>query len=204
MLSFFGGGLVPGLQREQGRRRAAHESLAIAYAADGIRVNAIAPGWVRTPLTQALQDDPERSAAILARTPLGAGREPDDIAGAAVFLGSPAAAFVTGVVLPVDGGYHGRQLSVPRGRWTWRSTRRSGISKGRLGEGARRSCRTTRPTLGCWAHGIVHMLEGDLGNARYWYRRAAALVPARARPVRRDRRARRRVEEGDRMNEATR
>ena len=81
------------------------KSLALAYAGDGIRVNAIAPGWVRTPLTQALQDDATRSDAIVARTPLGRWAEPDDVAGAAVFLCSPAAQFITGVVLPVDGGY---------------------------------------------------------------------------------------------------
>jgi len=81
------------------------KSLAIAYAADGIRVNALAPGWVATALTQPLRDDPQRNAAILARTPLGRWAHPDDIAGAAVFLCSPAARFITGAVLPVDGGY---------------------------------------------------------------------------------------------------
>jgi NAD(P)-dependent dehydrogenase (short-subunit alcohol dehydrogenase family) len=80
-------------------------SLAKYLAGDGIRVNAIAPGWVRTSLTQALQDDPARAADIVARTPLGRWAEPADVAGAALFLASPAAAFVTGVVLPVDGGY---------------------------------------------------------------------------------------------------
>jgi NAD(P)-dependent dehydrogenase (short-subunit alcohol dehydrogenase family) len=105
VLSFFGGGLVPGYAASKGGIAQLTKSLAIAYAPDGIRVNAIAPGWVATPLTQALQDDPQRSAAILARTPLARWAQPDDIAGAAVFLCSPAARFVTGVVLPVDGGY---------------------------------------------------------------------------------------------------
>lgn len=81
------------------------KSLAIAYAADGIRVNAVAPGWIATPLTQALQDDPERAAPILARTPMARWGTPADIAGPVLFLASAAAAFVTGVVLPVDGGY---------------------------------------------------------------------------------------------------
>jgi NAD(P)-dependent dehydrogenase (short-subunit alcohol dehydrogenase family) len=105
VLSFFGGGLVPGYSASKGGVAQLTKSLAIAYAADGIRVNAVAPGWVRTPLTSALQDDAQRSAAIIARTPLGRWAEPADIAGAVVFLASPAARFITGVVLPVDGGY---------------------------------------------------------------------------------------------------
>ena len=105
MLSFQGGGAVPGYSASKGGVAQLTKSLAIAYAADGIRVNAVAPGWVRTPLTQALQDDATRNAAILARTPLGRWAEPADIAGAVVFLCSPAAAFITGAVLPVDGGY---------------------------------------------------------------------------------------------------
>jgi NAD(P)-dependent dehydrogenase (short-subunit alcohol dehydrogenase family) len=80
------------------------KSLAIAYAADGIRVNAVAPGWIATPLSQALQDDPARAQAILARTPMGRWGTPDDVAGPVLFLASPATRFVTGVVLPVDGG----------------------------------------------------------------------------------------------------
>lgn len=105
VLSFLGGGLVPAYSASKGGVAQLTKSLAIAYAGDAIRVNAIAPGWVTTPLTQALQDDPQRSAAILARTPLARWARPDDIAGAAVFLCSPAAGFITGAVLPVDGGY---------------------------------------------------------------------------------------------------
>jgi NAD(P)-dependent dehydrogenase (short-subunit alcohol dehydrogenase family) len=105
MLSFFGGALAPGYSASKGGVAQLTKSLAIAYAADRIRVNAIAPGWIATPLTQPLQDDPGRSAAILARTPLGRWGRPEDIAGIAVFLCSPAASFITGAIMPVDGGY---------------------------------------------------------------------------------------------------
>jgi NAD(P)-dependent dehydrogenase (short-subunit alcohol dehydrogenase family) len=105
MLSFFGGGLVPGYSASKGGVVQLTKSLAIAYAVDLIRVNAVAPGWIATPLTQALQDDPARSGPIVARTPLGRWGTPDDVAGPVLFLASAAARFVTGVVLPVDGGY---------------------------------------------------------------------------------------------------
>jgi NAD(P)-dependent dehydrogenase (short-subunit alcohol dehydrogenase family) len=105
MLSYFGGGLVPAYSASKGGVAQLTRSLAIAYAADRIRVNAVAPGWIATPLTQALQQDETRSRAILERTPLGRWGQPGDIAGAVLFLCSPAAAFVTGVVLPADGGY---------------------------------------------------------------------------------------------------
>lgn len=105
MLSFFGGGLVPGYSASKGGIAQLTKSLAIAYAPDGIRVNAVAPGWIATQLTQALQEDSRRSEAILSRTPLGRWGEPADVVGPVLFLASDAARFVTGVVLPVDGGY---------------------------------------------------------------------------------------------------
>jgi len=105
MLSFFGGGLVPGYSASKGGVAQLTKSLAIAYADDGIRVNAVAPGWIATPLTQALQDDPQRAAPILVRTPMKRWGTPADIAGPVMFLASAQAQFVTGVILPVDGGY---------------------------------------------------------------------------------------------------
>lgn len=105
MLSYFGSGFVPGYSASKGGIVQLTKSLAIGWAKEGIRVNALAPGWIETPLTQALRDNPERSREILNRTPLGRWGRPEDLAGAAVFLCSPAAAFITGVTLPVDGGY---------------------------------------------------------------------------------------------------
>ena len=105
MYSFFGGPHAPGYTASKGGIAQLTKALAVAYAADKIRVNAIAPGWIATPFTRIVRDDPQKSGAILARTPIGRWGEPDDIAAATVFLCSPAAAFVTGVILPVDGGY---------------------------------------------------------------------------------------------------
>jgi NAD(P)-dependent dehydrogenase (short-subunit alcohol dehydrogenase family) len=105
MLTFFGGGLVPAYSASKGAVAQLTKSLAIAYAADGIRVNAIAPGWIATPLTQALQEDEGRSQAILDRTPMRRWGTPEEVAQVAVFLCTPAASFMTGAIVPVDGGY---------------------------------------------------------------------------------------------------
>jgi NAD(P)-dependent dehydrogenase (short-subunit alcohol dehydrogenase family) len=105
MLSFFGSGVAPAYSASKGGIAQLTKSLAIAWAADGIRVNAIAPGWIETPLTEPLTSDPARRQAIIDRTPLARWGQPDDVAGAALFLCSPVAAFITGVILPVDGGY---------------------------------------------------------------------------------------------------
>jgi NAD(P)-dependent dehydrogenase (short-subunit alcohol dehydrogenase family) len=105
MLTFFGGPRVPAYSASKGGIGQLTKSLAAAWAADGIRVNAVAPGWIATPLTQALQDDPERSRPILSRTPMGRWGTPEEVAGGVVFLTSPAARFVTGAILAIDGGY---------------------------------------------------------------------------------------------------
>lgn len=105
MLSFFGGGRVPAYSASKGGIVQLTRSLAIAWAADSIRVNAVAPGWIATPLTQALQDDPKRSSELLSRTPLGRWGRAEEVGGSVLFLASELASFITGAVLPVDGGY---------------------------------------------------------------------------------------------------
>jgi NAD(P)-dependent dehydrogenase (short-subunit alcohol dehydrogenase family) len=102
--SFFGGGLVPAYTASKGGVAQLTKALAVAWA-PGIRVNAIAPGWVETELTKGAREDAARSEAIVARTPFGRWGRPDDIGGAVVFLCSEGAGFITGTVLPIDGGY---------------------------------------------------------------------------------------------------
>lgn len=105
MLTYFGGPRVPAYSASKGGIASLTRSLAVAWAKEGIRVNAVAPGWIVTPLTEALYRDPQRSAPILERTPMGRWGKPEEVAGAVLFLCSPAAAFITGAILPVDGGY---------------------------------------------------------------------------------------------------
>jgi NAD(P)-dependent dehydrogenase (short-subunit alcohol dehydrogenase family) len=102
--SFFGGPLTPAYTASKGAVAQLTKSLAVAWAPD-IRVNAVAPGWIETDLTRAAQDDSERSAAIVGRTPMGRWGRPDDIGGAVAFLCSDAARFITGMIMPIDGGY---------------------------------------------------------------------------------------------------
>jgi len=102
--SFFGGGLTPAYTASKGGVAQLTKALAVAWAPQ-IRVNAVAPGWIDTELTKGAQADKARSDAIVSRTPFGRWGKPGDVGGAVVFLCSQAASFITGTILPVDGGY---------------------------------------------------------------------------------------------------
>jgi len=105
MLSFFGGPLTPAYAASKGAIVQLTKSLAVAWADEGIRVNAIAPGWIETDLTRGAREDAARSQAILARTPMKRWGIPADIGGVVAHLCSDEARFITGAVIPIDGGY---------------------------------------------------------------------------------------------------
>jgi 2-deoxy-D-gluconate 3-dehydrogenase len=108
LLSFQGGIRVPAYAASKSAVAGLTRALANEWAAQGINVNAIAPGYFDTNNTAALRADPVREPAILARIPAGRWGQPQDLAGAAVFLASRASDYVHGVVLPVDGGWLAR------------------------------------------------------------------------------------------------
>lgn len=108
LLSFQGGINVPAYTASKHAIAGLTKALANEWAKSGVTVNAIAPGYISTDNTEALRNDPERNAAILARIPMGRWGEATDISGAAVFLASKAARYITGQVLVVDGGWLAR------------------------------------------------------------------------------------------------
>lgn len=108
LLSYQGGINVPGYTAAKHGIAGLTKALANEWAPHGVNVNALAPGYIATDNTQALQDDPVRSKAILERIPAGRWGSADDLAGATVFLAAPASDYVHGTILPVDGGWLGR------------------------------------------------------------------------------------------------
>jgi len=108
LLSFQGGVTVPSYAASKGGIAQLTKALANEWAPRGVNVNAVAPGYISTDNTQALRDDAERASQILARIPAGRWGEPDDLAGAFVYLASSASDYVHGTVLAVDGGWLGR------------------------------------------------------------------------------------------------
>jgi len=105
MYSYFGAPQVPAYAAAKTAVVGLTRSLALAYAEDGIRVNAIAPGWVATEISRGGRENPEFNDKLMARLPSKRWAEPEELAGTALFLASPASALINGVTIPVDGGY---------------------------------------------------------------------------------------------------
>lgn len=108
LLTFQGGVTVPGYAASKGGIGQLTMALSNEWAGKGVNINAIAPGYIRTDNTQALQDDQERNKSILERIPAGRWGEPEDFAGPVVFLASSASDYMNGTVMTVDGGWMGR------------------------------------------------------------------------------------------------
>ena len=105
MFSFFGAPHAPAYAASKHAVAGLTKSLAIAFAKEQIRVNALAPGWIETAMTAVPRANAQRNAELMSRTPLGRWGTPADLAPAALFLCSPLAGYITGAVLPIDGGY---------------------------------------------------------------------------------------------------
>lgn len=108
LLTFQGGITVPGYAASKGAIGQMTMAFANEWASKGVNVNAIAPGYISTDNTEALRNDPERSASILARIPAGRWGKADDFAGPTVFLASAASDYMSGSIVLVDGGWMGR------------------------------------------------------------------------------------------------
>ena len=108
LLSFQGGITVPGYAASKGGIKSLTMALSNEWAGRGVNVNAVAPGYIATDNTSALQADPVRNKAILARIPAGRWGMPEDIAGTVIFLSSPASDYINGTTILVDGGWMGR------------------------------------------------------------------------------------------------
>jgi NAD(P)-dependent dehydrogenase (short-subunit alcohol dehydrogenase family) len=105
MYSYFGAAMIPAYASAKTAIIGLTRSLAVAYAEDGIRVNAIAPGWIRTEISRRGREEAAFNDKVMLRLPTKRWSEPEELAGTAVFLASPAARLINGVTIPVDGGY---------------------------------------------------------------------------------------------------
>lgn len=105
MYAYIGAGDRPAYGASKGAITSLTRALAVDYARDGIRVNAVAPGWIETPLSAGLRADPEAEQAVRSRIPARHWGNPREVAKAIAFLAAPESTYITGTVLPVDGGF---------------------------------------------------------------------------------------------------
>ena len=105
MYSYFGSPRAPACCAAKTGVVSLTKSLALAFADDGIRVNAIAPGFIKTEMSRAGREEPEYNDKVVARIPSGEWSDPEELAGAAIFLASSASRLINGVTIPIDGGY---------------------------------------------------------------------------------------------------